>query len=59
MKQVLGERGVNVSKMETENTREKLQNIHDFEYGKTEVESWLLETDTMDMLYLWLSFTVS
>ena len=34
MKQVLGERGLNVSKMETEDTREKLQSIHDFDMRK-------------------------
>ena len=39
MKQVLEERGVNVSKMKTDDMREKLQGMHDFKYEKTKVEA--------------------
>ena len=42
MKQVLIERGVDVSKMRAENMREKLQSMHDFKYEKTKVETLLL-----------------
>jgi len=42
MKQVLLERGVNVSKMKAKEMREKLQSIHDFKYEKTKTETLLL-----------------
>ena len=42
MKQVLEERGVNVSKMKAEDTREKLQTMYNFKYEKTKLETLLL-----------------
>ena len=42
MKQVLEERGVNVSKVKPDDMREKLQSMHDFNYKKTEVGALLL-----------------
>ena len=46
MKQVLEERGVNVSKMKAEDMREKLQSMPDFfKYEKTKVETLLFNNE--------------
>ena len=53
MKQVLGERGLSVNKMETEDTRENFRAFmikYVFESEKTKVESLVLKMDIMDML---------
>ena len=42
MKEVLRERGVNVTKMKGDEMRATLQNIHDFKYEKTRVEKLLM-----------------
>ena len=51
MMQILEKREVNVSKMKTEDMREKLQSLHDFKYEKTKVETLLLNKGIMDILY--------
>ena len=43
MKEVLLERGVNVTKMKGDEMREILQNMHDFKYEKTRVEKLLMD----------------
>ena len=45
MKQVLEERGVNVSKTKAEDMRETLQSMHDFKYEKTKVETLLFNNE--------------
>ena len=52
MKQVLEERGVNVSKMKAKDMREKLQSMHDFKYEKTKVETLCLIMDIRAILFL-------
>ena len=41
MKQVLIDRGVNVTKMKTDEMREVLQNMHDFQSGETAFGQWV------------------
>lgn len=43
MKQILIERGVNVTKMKGDEMRSVLQNMHDFKYEKTRVERLLMD----------------
>jgi len=43
MKQILIERGVNVTKMKGDEMRSILQNMHDFKYEKTRVEKLLMD----------------
>lgn len=57
MKLVLQERGIDVSKMKADDMRKALQDMHDFMYEKTKLESLLLENNYKGFLYL--NFTVS
>ena len=43
MKEVLCERGINVTGMKGEEMRRILQNMHDFKYEKTKVEKLLMD----------------
>ena len=51
MKQVLCERGVNVTKMKGDEMRVILQDMHDFKYEKTRVEKLLMDHSFRGILF--------